>query len=62
MNSLARVALAAIPALMLVLAAVLANSDQPRIAGLPFLMAWSIVWIVLTPAFLYAADRLRPRT
>ncbi len=58
----ARAGLAAVPALMLLGAALLANRDQPRIAGLPFLLAWCVAWIFLTPAFLYGADRLRDRT
>ncbi len=61
MKSLARVLLAVIPALMLILAAVLANRDQPRIAGMPFLLGWTALWVLLTPLFLYAADRLRER-
>jgi hypothetical protein len=62
MKSLARVLLAAVPALMLILTAVVANRDLPRIAGFPFILAWTVVWVVVTPLFLYGADRLRERT
>lgn len=62
MGSMARFGLAAVPALMLVGGALIANRDQPRIAGLPFLLAWCIVWVLLTPVFLYGADRFRKKT
>ena len=61
MNSLARVVLAAIPSVMLVLAPLVANRDEPRVLGLPFLLAWIIVWVLLTPPFLIIADRFRTR-
>jgi len=62
MKLMARCGLAAVPALMLLFAPLLANRDEPRIAGLPLLLAWCILWVVLTPAFLYGADRFREKT
>lgn len=62
MNSLARGVLAAVPPVMLVLAPLLANRDEPRIFGLPFMLVWILVWVLLTPAFLLLADRFRVRT
>ena len=62
MNSLARVVLAAIPPVMLVLAPLFANRDEPRILGLPFMLVWILAWVVLTPPFLLAADRFRVRS
>ena len=59
MKSLARYGLAAIPALMLLLAPLLANSDEPRVLGFPRLLVWVIVWVLLTPVFLFGADRFR---
>jgi hypothetical protein len=53
-----RYALAAVPILMLTLGIPFANRVEPRIFGLPFLLAWIVLWIVLTPAFLAAIARL----
>jgi len=61
MNSLARAVLAAVPCIMLVLAPLFANRDEPRIAGFPFLLAWIVFWVLVTPPFLLLADRLRAR-
>lgn len=59
MNSLARIALALIPALMLTFAVPLVNRVQPRIAGLPFLLVWILIWVAAAPLFLYGVERLR---
>jgi hypothetical protein len=56
-----RILLAAVPSLMITLAVPLANRTQPHVAGLPFVLAWLIAWVLLAPAFLFAADRLRRR-
>ena len=61
MKLAARCSLAAVPALMLVFAPLIANRDQPRVAGFPFLLAWCILWVLLTPVFLSGADRFRER-
>ena len=56
------VALALIPALALTLGVPFANRLEPRILGLPFLLAWIVGWILLTPAFMavvYRLDRSR---
>jgi hypothetical protein len=44
---------------MLLFAPFFANSIEPRIAGLPFLSAWLLFWVLLIPVFLTAAERLR---
>ncbi len=54
-----RAVLAAVPVVMLTFAVPLANHTQPRILGFPFLMAWIVAWVVVTPVFLYGVDRLR---
>ncbi len=41
-----------------------ANRLEPRIFGLPFLLAWIVGWIILTPAIMaviYRRDRRRAR-
>lgn len=30
-----------------------ANRVEPRIFGLPFILAWIVFWVVLTPVTLY---------
>ena len=45
--------IAAIPAVALTFAVLLVNRDEPRIFGLPFVLAWIAVWIALVPAFLW---------
>ncbi len=48
---------AVIPALALTLGVIPADRLEPRIAGLPFVLAWIVVWVLLTPAFLWIAYR-----
>ena len=43
------VALALVPVVMLTLGIPVANRLEPRVFGLPFLLAWIVAWIVLTP-------------
>jgi hypothetical protein len=50
-------ALAAIPVLALTLGIPFANRLEPRIAGLPFLLAYIAIWILLTPCFMLAVYR-----
>jgi hypothetical protein len=56
-----RTALAAIPIAALTLAVPLVNRVDPRIAGLPFVLFWIVVWIFLSPAFLWAIGRAERR-
>ncbi len=48
---------AAVPALALTLGIALANRLEPRILGLPFVLAWIVGWVLLTPAFMWVAYR-----
>jgi DMSO/TMAO reductase YedYZ heme-binding membrane subunit len=57
---LQRYALAAIPIAMLTLGIPFANRIEPRVFGLPFLLAWIIAWILLTPLFLTLVERGGP--
>ena len=54
----ASIVLALIPAVMITFAIPFVNHVEPRIFGLPFLLAWIVVWICLTPAFLGAVHRI----
>ncbi len=49
------------PVLGLTLGIPFANRVEPRIGGLPFLLAYIVMWIVLTPAFLFAVYRSEHR-
>jgi Protein of unknown function (DUF3311) len=53
-----RVILAAMPASALTVAVPLVNRVEPRIFGAPFLLGWILLWVLLTPAFLWAIGRL----
>jgi Protein of unknown function (DUF3311) len=54
----ARVILAAIPAAALTIAIPFVNRIEPRIFGAPFLMSWIVLWVILTPAFLWMVGRV----
>jgi len=47
--------LGAVPFITLVLALPLVNRLEPVILGLPFLLFWILIWVVLTPPILFAA-------
>jgi hypothetical protein len=55
------IALAGVPVLALTLGIPFANRLEPRIAGLPFLLAYIVIWILLTPVFLLAVYRSEHR-
>jgi uncharacterized membrane protein (DUF4010 family) len=42
--------LALVPAIALVAAPLVANRETPRIFGMPFLLAWIVVWVLATSA------------
>jgi hypothetical protein len=48
---------AAIPFLALTVGLALANHLEPRILGLPFVLAWIVLWILLTPGLMWIAYR-----
>lgn len=53
--------LAAIPFAALSIAVPLVNRIEPRIFGLPFVLAWIVAWVLLTPAFLWGVGRIERR-
>jgi hypothetical protein len=55
------VVLALIPALGLTLGIPFANRIEPRLFGLPFLPAYIVIWILLTPAFMFTVYRSEHR-
>ncbi len=52
------VVVALVPALALTAAIPFVNRLEPRVFGLPFLLAWIVAWIVLTPVFMAVVHRL----
>jgi hypothetical protein len=51
--------LAVIPFLALIVGPFFVNRTEPLVLGLPFLLAWIVVWILLTSAIMaviYTAD------
>jgi hypothetical protein len=48
---------AAIPVLALTIGVALADRLEPRILGMPFVLAWIVAWVLLTPAFMWVAYR-----
>jgi hypothetical protein len=55
------IVLALVPVLALTLGIPFANRLEPRIVGLPFLLAYIVFWILLTPVFLFAVFRSEHR-
>jgi hypothetical protein len=49
-----------VPAVLYCAAPLVANSIEPRIAGVPFLLAWIIAASVVSPLVLWAVARLDP--
>ena len=55
------VVLGSVPFLTLVLALPFVNRLRPIVLGLPFILFWILLWIILTPVLLFAADRWEAR-
>lgn len=51
----------AIPFITLVFALPLVNRIEPVVLGMPFLLFWILSWVILTPAFLFAAYLLEKK-
>lgn len=60
-RSPASIILALIPAIALTIGVPFANHVEPRILGLPFLLDYIVLWIVLTPAFMLAVYAMEHR-
>ncbi len=53
--------LAAIPFMALSIAVPFVNRVEPRILGMPFLLAWLAFWVVVTPFFVWSIGRIEGR-
>jgi hypothetical protein len=56
-----RLLLAVIPVLALSVAVPFVNHVEPRIFGLPFVLAWIAGWVLITPLFLWTIGRMEKR-
>ncbi len=56
-----RLLLAAIPITALTLAVPFVNRLEPRIFGLPFVLAWIMTWVALAPLFVWGIGRVERR-
>jgi hypothetical protein len=56
-----RLLLAAIPITALTLAVPFVNRIEPRILGLPFVLAWIMGWVALAPLFVWGIGRVEHR-
>ena len=56
-----RATLAATPIAALSVAVPFVNRVEPRILGLPFVLAWIVAWVLATPAFLWTIGRIERR-
>ena len=56
-----RALLVAIPLVALTVAIPLVNRVEPRFFGLPFLLSWIVLWVLLTPVFLWMIGRTERR-
>lgn len=56
--SLSALALAAIPFVAMCFSVTLWDRIEPMFFGVPFNLCWLILWIVLTPCFMWGAYRI----
>jgi hypothetical protein len=56
--SIGALALGIIPVVAMCLSVALWDRVEPMILGVPFNLCWLILWIVLTPFFMWGAYRL----
>ncbi len=56
-----RLLLVMLPIAALSVAIPLVNRIEPRVLGLPFLLFWIVLWVLLTPLALWLFARLEAR-
>lgn len=61
MHRFARFTTAAVPVFALSLAVPFVNRVEPRILGLPFILAWIAFWVLVTPLFVWRVGRIEGR-
>lgn len=61
MQAWMRFLLAGVPVVALTIAVPFVNRVEPRILGLPFLLAWIAFWVIVTPAFVWGLGRVDRR-
>ena len=58
----AAIVLALIPIIALTAGIPIANRVEPRVLGLPFLLAYILTWIILTPLFMLGVYTIEHRS
>ncbi len=61
MHRRSRFILAALPIVALSLAVPFVNRVEPRILGLPFILAWISFWVLATPLCVFQIGRIEGR-
>ncbi|SFU87578.1 DUF3311 domain-containing protein [Alicyclobacillus macrosporangiidus] len=52
--------LAALPFLALVVGMFFANRTEPYVLGLPFILFWTVLWVVLTSVIMFIVYKTDP--
>lgn len=55
-----RFILAALPFLALIIGMFFANRTTPFVLGMPFIMFWTVLWVVLTSLIMFIVFKLDP--
>lgn len=50
-----------IPGIALTIGVPFANHLNPRVVGLPFILAYIVFWIIVTPAFMWTVYKMEHR-
>ena len=61
MHRAVRLLLAAVPIAALTVAVPAVNRIEPRVFGMPFLLAWLAAWVLVSPLFVWSIGRLERR-
>jgi len=55
-----RFVLAALPFLALIIGMFFANRTEPYVLGMPFIMFWTVLWVVLTSVIMFIVFKTDP--
>jgi hypothetical protein len=55
-----KIGLACLPFLALIIGLPLANHTEPYLMGMPFILFWTVLWVVLTSVIMFIIFKLDP--
>lgn len=55
-----KLALASLPFFALIIGMFFANTTKPYVLGMPFILFWSVLWLVLTSLIMFVIFKLDP--